>query len=1423
MSTGNFGRYSIVRKIGSGGMAEVFLARSRGAQGTEKMLVIKKIHPALSSNDRFIDMFVDEARVAMRLNHSNIVQVYAFEQIDGDHILAMEYVDGCDLQEIQVAARNSGTRLPWGLCAFLAAEIAKGLDYAHSRTDDHGEPLDIVHRDISPQNVLISQDGAVKIADFGIAKARSLHEEALGEVKGKLGYMSPEQAGGLPVDLRSDIFSLGVVLHELLTGRPLLSSVPGPDPLPTLRDGNHPSPRELDPAVPRELDEVVARAMNPDPNRRFNTIREMAQALGIYLHSERRIYDSHTLESWLRENIPRDVLRHRDSDDLTRKEPPVTDDSVPDEKTIPLRAIGEVEQRAVVLVSARIILEPQPERATVNAELLRLADEICYKADGVMTRTGDGLRVFLGLIHSSMEDAIRGLRLALDLIDVTRSLSRDNRMRIDMGISVNRGYVQSRKTSQHAAPTFEPELELVENAQALLEAASDGEIVAGGGVYRLTRQEYNFRSNVPVATVQPDGTDAAQKQLKVYVLEGARSRRERSLDMPGASGDFLGRDLELRRLEDCRIRTAKHLTTILRVAGEMGIGKSRLVYRFLESLDSGDTSVVSAECLFGERHTALSAVAAVTRAALGMREDDPVAVIRSRISELLDQAPIYLQRQVDFMARLLSSPEKTWSRARDRQRHLTRSIASGLGVILSLIAKRSGFLALVVENAHWMDGQSADVLSEMAGLEGKVPILVLLVGQPGTLKDRKILGLKDLEIKELPDHIVRKIVEQRLGQGPEIEGISNQIVERSQGNPFFAGEIIDSLTDRGILAPVTNVDQEDTTAARYRQTKPGAIRLPTTMEGLAASHIDALDSPVRTTLRVASAIGASFTLETLAGLVGRSVQRDVDVLVEKGFLVAAPSSDEGLPMFRFARPMVREAAYAGLSRQDKLRVHRILADELIRGVEKGAAVPSSRIAWHLENGNDPERAGAYYLEGGVAAMAVYSNRRALRLLDRAIELLPRSSAARYEALRSKERALKDLGHHEERAAAVDEMEKIVTELGDGPRMIQATNLRAQLLYDVGDYLLAAQSVTRAMELGTRIEHPFHRVESMRLLAYIAGQSGRLEQALECCNGALGIIPEGQEGLYLRARVLGVKGAILLEMGKLDLAPNFLAEALVLFRHLGKRRNESTALSNLALVAHARGNLLEGIDFLERAVLLDRQNRDISARGRKLAAIGSIWVELGGLDQGHSFLEEGLRICRDNREPLGEVEADLGLAELWLVRNDPDGARQILREVARGDLVSRSRLLQVRHRQLYAMALLRTGRMDEALAAAEEATRIARSAEMKGEVVHGAVTRGLALLAVSGPAAALPAVDLVDDMIRELGTVRRLEVARWYQALVLHGAGDFEKAGIALDLARAEVERKSQLLTSPGHRASYRSHPVIGCIIEGLPGEPGAFS
>ncbi len=275
-----FGKYSLVRKIGTGGMAEVFLARTSVAQGLNKTLVIKKIHTAYARSKQFVTMFVDEAKIALGLNHPNIIQVFDFGAVGDTYFLAMEYVEGMDLLRLLQEAAKARQRLPYGLSAYIVQQLAKGLDYAHRKTDEFGEPLGIVHRDISPQNILLSWDGGVKIVDFGIARARDVHEEQ-GVIKGKFAYMSPEQGRGEPVDCRSDVFAAGIVLFELVCARPLFHGK-GKEALEMVKSGAIPRPRDFAPELPESLERIILKALAFHRADRFQTARDLQHELSRF-------------------------------------------------------------------------------------------------------------------------------------------------------------------------------------------------------------------------------------------------------------------------------------------------------------------------------------------------------------------------------------------------------------------------------------------------------------------------------------------------------------------------------------------------------------------------------------------------------------------------------------------------------------------------------------------------------------------------------------------------------------------------------------------------------------------------------------------------------------------------------------------------------------------------------------------------------------------------------------------------------------------------------------------------------------------------------------------------------------------------------------------------------------------------------------
>ncbi len=277
-------RYRVIERLESGGMAEVFRAESEGLQGFRKQVAIKRVLPHLSSKKKFISMFLDEARLSAQLSHSNCVQVFDIGVGDSAFFIVMEFVDGANLKAIIEHIKKSGRDFPVEAAVYIALELCKGLAYAHELTDSNGVPLHIVHRDMSPPNVLITKHGEIKIVDFGLAKANSqLERSEPGIIKGKFSYLSPEAALGQDVDARTDVFAVGIILWELLAGQRLFLGDTDFQTVKRVQAAQVPSVSQINKKVPIELERIIARALARDPAARFPTARALGAELSKFM------------------------------------------------------------------------------------------------------------------------------------------------------------------------------------------------------------------------------------------------------------------------------------------------------------------------------------------------------------------------------------------------------------------------------------------------------------------------------------------------------------------------------------------------------------------------------------------------------------------------------------------------------------------------------------------------------------------------------------------------------------------------------------------------------------------------------------------------------------------------------------------------------------------------------------------------------------------------------------------------------------------------------------------------------------------------------------------------------------------------------------------------------------------------------------
>ncbi len=308
-----FGRYLLLDRIGVGGMAEVYRGKIAGVEGFERIVALKRILPTIAEDPDFIEMFVEEAKLAVQLQHANIAQVHDLGKVDDSYYIAMEYVAGVGLRKLWDRARGRSRLLPIAMSAFILQKVCEGLDAAHRKTNSEAKALGLVHRDVSPQNILISFEGEVKIIDFGIAKAATrISKTRAGVLKGKFGYMSPEQVRGTELDNRSDIFACGVVLYELLVGERLFIGNSDFATLEKVRKAEFEPPSSRNKTLAPELERIVLKALEKDRKKRYRWGSEMAEDLARYLYATDQPFGRTDLQRYMHKHFQEDMDQEKE-------------------------------------------------------------------------------------------------------------------------------------------------------------------------------------------------------------------------------------------------------------------------------------------------------------------------------------------------------------------------------------------------------------------------------------------------------------------------------------------------------------------------------------------------------------------------------------------------------------------------------------------------------------------------------------------------------------------------------------------------------------------------------------------------------------------------------------------------------------------------------------------------------------------------------------------------------------------------------------------------------------------------------------------------------------------------------------------------------------------------------------------------------
>ncbi|MEE2828453.1 MAG: protein kinase, partial [Myxococcota bacterium] len=1298
-----------------------------------------------------VQMFINEAKIAVSLNHANIVQVYDLGVVDKDFYMAMEFIHGHDLMAIIKRGRKTGRYLSIPTGVHIITEVIRGLDYAHTLCDPGGRPLNVVHQDVSPHNILLSYEGDVKLVDFGIARVGEVVQEEAGRMAGgKFAYMAPEQALGEPVDHRSDIFAAGIILFELVTGQRLYAGKGRDEKVRMVRNASVPSPREINPEIPDRLNEIILRTLHRDPALRYQRARDLQEDLLSFLYDMAIHVTRAEVAEYLKTMFAEQYERARagsvinrivqDLGELSReahsKAPDLTVEdgsSASGEASSSLGSVGwgaasdssfsggsmsggtgsgrarlaQGERRQVDVLAVEVTGLTESAERVGEEELLRLNFSFLKTVAGlvrkyrgaIVRRDSDRLLIFWGLERTSSKDLELCVRCASDLRGLSERFAEVRGVRVHLSMGVHRGAVivgsaPRRTMSKRRHRNFTPWGDTVKLARRLCDRAGLNEVLVSERVHDLLLEHGEFDPLAPVAVKW------RSTEIVPFRLRRLRGRGER-----GASGRWIRRSDEFDRLQGVISQVAEGEASIFSIEGEAGSGKARFVREIREVTRDREVAFYVGRGAFFNREVPLLPYREILEVICGFEDEEELHVRRDKLARLvelkLDPIDLHLIGQlfgVDF-------PDSNLRYlAGDQLRMGTfdaiRKVFAGLS--------EERLLVLAIENLQHVDHYSVQLTSHLLR-SLKNNRLLLIVTQPvgAELPFDSEVPVERLSVPPMGRDEARSFTAELLGITDLPDSLLDVVYGASGGNALFAKEIVAQLRRRDLVRIVGGqLEVEDDLSG---------AGIPASVGELIASRIDALSSDDRVVLEVAATVGKAFESALLREITGLGEEQLSEGLERLQAMKLVRRIREGEVVgdadFVFRNNLCWEVASNGVLASRRREFH-CRAGEAIERLKSGELDSHfEELARHYRAGGLLRRAAGFAERAGRGYAKQFYDREAMRCFQEAVDHL--GSA---ETEESEERAVAShlaelylgLGEVQSRnletegaarsyLRALDLAGESEDELLQSRALIQLGRNHAEL----GRMTSAGAYLRRAQEQAERLQDKQLLTDADEQMARWALAQGDFDEAREALNRSLKLAREVDDTVRV-ARILGVRGSNNLKSGDFELSG----------RHQRRARDLALPTDDKILVGRLLNNL--GVTYIHQQRLEDaleayRQALDIRQgieyrRGVvvNLHNIGDVYFRMGDDARAHQYFTESFDAARANDWEAGQTMNAVYLSYLACAQGDEAEGEEQLRAAIDAALCAGMKNSAAQGKVFLARVLARRGEADAARLVLDEA-------------------------------------------------------------------------------------------------------------------------